>query len=191
MRIIAGKVKNRGILSIPRKSGLRPMLARIRQSLFDILRPRIVESDFLDLYAGTGSVGLEALSRGARSAVFVEKDKACIHVIRKNLERLGFTSQADVYCADVLGGFPWVGGPFDIVFMGPPYKDLRKQPLHLTGPTLDRISQAGLLVPGGWVVAQHHAKEHLKIPAGWFLFRQEKYGDSRLSFFKRISCSEV
>src|SRR5438477_10377378 len=100
MRIIGGTAKRRGLKSPSHSLGVRPILARIKKSLFDILTPRLAGSDFLDLYAGSGAVGLEALSRGARYVVFDEKNPNCISAVRQNLSRFQFFDKARVVKAD-------------------------------------------------------------------------------------------
>lgn len=189
MHIIAGQFRGRRVLSLPKTSGVRPISGRIKQSLFDILRPRIRGSNFLDLFAGTGSVGLEACSRGAQHVVFVDSSPASVKVIERNLEHLGLS--CPVIRCDVLSGLSFVrrqtpnAEGFDLIFLGPPYKDELKRPLRLVKPALENIQQASLLAPGGWVIAQHHLKEPVSGAAGLQMFRQEKYGDSYLSFFKQ------
>ncbi len=190
MRIIAGEARGREILSIPKKLGeVRPISGRIRQSLFDILRPKVPGSRFLDLFAGTGAVGLEALSRGARKAVFIEKLPACLKVIERNIERLGYKKRAVALKGDATGALGWAAwqggeGGFDIVFMGPPYVDPEGRAVFLVEGTLRRVAEAKLLDPRGWVVAQHHAKEKAPAPEGLEHFRSAKYGDTVLDFFR-------
>lgn len=191
LRFIAGSARGRRILSVPSDSGVRPISARIRQSLFDILRPRLPSSRFLDLYAGTGTVGLEALSRGAERVVFVERDKRVVEVIERNIERFGWAAKGQVFRADIAASLSWVPfrsgvKEFDLVFMGPPYVDPEKKALFLVTPTLANVVACNLVTPTGWVVAQHHQKEEPKAPAGWEQFRRERYGDSRVSLFRRI-----
>src|SRR3982750_420778 len=94
MRIIGGQAKRRAIKSPSPAQGVRPILARIKKSLFDILRLRIPNAHFLDLYAGSGAVGIEALSRGAAHATFVEQNPHCMAVIRQNIKTLGFKDKA-------------------------------------------------------------------------------------------------
>lgn len=166
---------------------MRPVLARIRKSLFDILRPRLEGARLLDLYAGSGVVGIEALSRGAASVVFVDRNPSCLSVIRQNLSRLGMQDKARVVRADATQLPFGLGGPFDLVFMGPPYHDEHFTPFHLTGPTLRAVARIDVLAPEAWVVGQHHKKENLVIPPGWDRFREEIYGDTRLSFFVRAA----
>jgi 16S rRNA (guanine966-N2)-methyltransferase len=186
MRIIGGIAKRRPLKTPSPAFGVRPILARIKKSLFDILRLRLEGADFLDLYAGSGAVGIEALSRGARSATFVDLNPNCLSIIRQNLSRLGLLDRAKLVRADVTKNLHWVGGSFDLIFMWPPYHDPQWHAFHLTEPTLKAIARAELLKPEGWVIGQHHAKEPVVAPAGWEMFRQEAYGDTRLSFFKRI-----
>jgi 16S rRNA (guanine966-N2)-methyltransferase len=184
MRIIGGVAKRRLIKSPSAAQGVRPILGRIKKSLFDILRPRLEGSLFLDLYAGSGSVGIEALSRGAAGVTFVDKNPNCLSIIRQNLSRLQLFERSRLVRADVTKDLGGVGGPFNLIFMGPPYHDEAWHALHLTGPSLQAIARAQCLVPGGWVIGQHHAKEPPVKDARWNLFREESYGDSRLAFFE-------
>lgn len=188
MRIIAGELRGRRIRIIkgPR---VRPISGRIKQPLFDILTPRLPGTRFLDLFAGTGAVGLEALSRGAGFVFFVELAVECVRLIQANLESLGLASRAKVHPGNALADLSWVsfrsGVPrYDIVFMGPPYKTAQKAPLAYVTPTLGRILEADLLSPGGVIISQHHVKEKAEPPETLELFRREKYGDTFLSFYR-------
>ncbi len=185
MRIIGGSEKRRALKSPSHAQGVRPILARIKKSLFDILRPRIEGAEFLDLYAGSGAVGLEALSRGARFVTFVDMNPNCLSIIRQNLSMLRLFDRARLVRADITKGLGAVGGPFDIIFMGPPYHDQKWNAFALTVPTLKEIGRLGLLKSGGLVVGQHHAKEPVAPSAGWDRYRQELYGDTFLSFLRR------
>ncbi len=187
MRIIGGSEKRRALKSPSHALGVRPILARIKKSLFDILRPSLYDADFLDLYAGSGSVGIEALSRGARSATFVDANPNCLSIVRQNLSKLRLFDRARLLRADITKGLHVVGGgPFDIIFMGPPYHDQKWNVFTLTNPTLKEIKRHQLLKPGGVVVGQHHAKEVIVDDPAWQRYRQEHYGDSILSFFKLV-----
>ncbi|MBI4656316.1 MAG: RsmD family RNA methyltransferase [Elusimicrobia bacterium] len=164
MRIIAGEKKGRIIFSVPKSMFVKPISSRIRQSLFDILRPRVPGSIFLDLYAGVGTVGLEALSRGSRNAVFVEKEGICVKIIEKNIKHLDFSSKARVLKADVMSGLEWLKHfsmyeGYDIIFLGPPYRDENNIPLEYGSKTLELISVSDLFAPDGIAVLQqrgHH-----------------------------------
>jgi len=184
MRIIGGAAKRRSFKSPSASQGVRPILSRIKKSLFDILSPRLGGAVFLDLYAGSGAVGIEALSRGAASVTFVDKNPACLSVIRQNLSKLQMFDRARLVRADVLTGLHLAGGPFDLIFMGPPYHDLQWNARRLTAPTLGAIARAKILKEGGWVIGQHHAKEPDAALPEWDLFREQRYGDTRLSFFQ-------
>lgn len=191
MRIIAGSARGRKILSVPKDMWVRPISARIRQSLFDILRPRIMGSRFLDLFAGTGAVGLEALSRGAELVLFVDMEAKCLKVIERNLERADWTKKAKVHRGNALAPLSWTlyrAGveKFDLVFMGPPYVDPAKKPLRYTQTVVDNAAKSDILSADGWIIAQHFKKEPIEAPEGYELFRQSKYGDTVVSFFRRL-----
>ena len=186
LRILSGDAKGRFLKTLDIEDlSVRPMLGRMKKSLFDILRPRLAGSEFLDLFAGTGAVGLEALSNGARRAVFIEQSPVSLKLIKDNLDMLGWGARGLIQRADITKGLGWLKFQFDIIFMGPPYKDDKKRPLALSSPALDAVARAGLLVDDGWVICQHHKKEPVETPAGLEMFRQEKYGDTLVSFFKK------
>ena len=189
MRIIAGALRSRRLRGAGKDWGVRPISGRIKQSLFDILAGLLPGARFLDLFAGTGAVGIEALSRGASFVFFVDRDRRCLELIEGNLAAAGLAGRGKAHFGDALDDLSWIPwrsgvSGYDIVFLGPPYKDASKKPLAFSTPALARVAAAGLLAPKGWAVCQHHAKEAVEAPAGWFLARREKYGDSFLSFFR-------
>ena len=192
MRIIAGTHRGRNIYTVPKDKFVKPISGRIRQSLFDMLRPYITGAVFLDLYAGTGAVGLEALSRGASKAVFVEKDGQCMKVIEKNIAALGFGEKAKALKADVLSGLKWLEHyadykGYDVVFMGPPYRTEENLPLFYSLETLTLLADAGIANPGCTIVVQHHKKEPVTpCPAGLTHVRHERYGDTDVDFFRPV-----
>lgn len=188
MRIIAGALRGRKLASL-KDPGLRPISDRIKQSLFDIISGLVPGSRFLDLFAGTGAVGIEALSRGAASAFFVESNPRCLEVIRENLLSLGLSASGRAEPGNALGDLSWIphrGGSqtFDLVFMGPPYKTPEKRPLSYSGTVLARLAESSLLAPQGWIICQHHVKEEIPCPGSLEMVRREKYGDSYLSFHR-------
>lgn len=185
LRILGGTERGRFLKAVPLHAGIRPILARIKKSLFDILTPRLFGSQFLDLYAGTGAVGLEALSRGASRVVFVELSPQYLRMIEVNLQRLGCADRAEVYRADATRDLTWIGARFDLIFLGPPYLDRRRGSEALTGKTLMALAAGSVLADDGWVIAQHHAKEPVTVPPRWEPFRYERYGENCLSFFRR------
>ncbi|MBI4349519.1 MAG: 16S rRNA (guanine(966)-N(2))-methyltransferase RsmD [Elusimicrobia bacterium] len=189
MRIIAGSARGRKLLSVSKDLPVRPISSRIKQSLFDILRPRIFGSRFLDLFAGTGAVGMEALSRGASQVFFVDMDDRCVKVIQRNIERAGFKDKAKAHRGNVLSPLSWVNyragvEQFDLIFAGPPYVDEQKRPLRFSQPVLDNLAASRLLAPNGWLILQHHKKEPASAPAGYELFRRARYGDTHLDFVR-------
>ncbi len=188
MRIIAGALRGQRFKA-GQAQGLRPISGRIKQSLFDIIKGLVGESRFLDLFAGTGAVGIEALSRGAAFCVFIERDKGHLKALEATLSRLGLGSRGKALFGDVLSDLSWLPfrcgvSQFEFIFMGPPYKDAEKRPLAYSGRALERVAQAGLLAPGGWVICQHQVKEEFAIPAAFERVRREKYGDTHLDFFR-------
>lgn len=184
-KILAGSARGRSLKSLPDSYPVRPILGRIKKSLFDILQFKLPGARFLDLYAGTGSVGMEALSRGAEFCCFVEEDTRCIRLLNENLQHLKFDHQAKVIRADVLGNLNSLGAAFNIIFMGPPYVDQKKQELALTAPTLANIVRCNLLAPNGLIISQRQKKEPITdIPAVLDEYRIERYGDTLVSFFK-------
>ena len=189
--IIGGELKRHKMGSVPKGLNTRPILARIKKSLFDILKTRIEGSRFLDLFAGSGSVGLEALSRGSKRVVFVDSNGYCARWIEDTVAGIGRANsallhlgEAKVFRRDVTQGLAWLEGPYDLIFSGAPYKDDKGQPLAFVQFLLEQIAKADLLAPDGWFIAQHSMRETFQAPPGWDFFRKEKYGDTALSFFR-------
>ena len=173
VRVIAGKFGGRALESLPGVA-TRPMLGRLRQTMFDILQAEISGRRFADLYAGTGAVGIEALSRGAASAVFVEASARAAQVIRKNIAALGAADQAQVRTAAVRDAISQVEA--DIYFVGPPYKAAREY-----AETLETLGQRTM----EWVIAQHH--KHLELSDRYGALervRTVKAGSNRLSLYR-------
>lgn len=189
IRIIAGSRKNRQVLSLPMDHHVKPISVRMRKSLFDIIRPYITASIFLDLYAGIGVVGLEALSRGAGKVVFVDNDNLCLKTIKRNLKHLEFEDKAVVVKADVLKGLSFLKmySPegYDIIFMGPPYRDVNNNPLYFSKQTIEIIVKDKILSEYGIIISQHHKREVFDTPDMLIKYRTEKYGDTLIDFFKQ------
>jgi 16S rRNA (guanine(966)-N(2))-methyltransferase RsmD len=191
MRIISGRLKGR-ILKLPR--GIRATSDKVRKALFDILGERVVNSEVLDLFAGSGSLGIEALSRGAKSVIFVEKDRRCLEKIKENLSVIGLlparrlpASKAGtsrgyrVMELDIFEAIKKLNRKtekFDIIFLDPPYyKGMAKK-------SLQTLFQYDILKPNGLIVAEHYKKDELPQTLGELaLARQERYGDTVLSFY--------
>jgi 16S rRNA (guanine(966)-N(2))-methyltransferase RsmD len=185
IRILAGE--KRGMqLRVARTAAVRPTAANARQVLFDILGPSVAGTRWLDLYAGSGAVGLEALSRGAAECVLVESSHRCVEVIRDNIARLGCEGRCrllNVPVEKALKRLATDGRPFDMIFLGPPYEgDEAKRCLLALGnlaPTLLTHSSQSL------VIAQ--LSVHSEIPRTYgtlALERERRFGDTCLCFFR-------
>jgi 16S rRNA (guanine966-N2)-methyltransferase len=172
MRVIGGEFRSRVLKSIP-GDATRPTPDRLRETLFDILALRIEGAVFLDAYAGTGAVGIEALSRGARHAIFLEKDRFAVETIRENLAALKLERRATVVKGAVL--LTLGRSPADIVFLDPPYAVEREYTA-----ALDLLAEA----PPGLTVVQHSIRLGLADTFGPLRrTRVVKQGDNALSFF--------
>lgn len=181
MKIISGRFKGR---SINMPDAIRPTSDKVREALFEILKTRIVGADFLDLYCGSGAVGIEAFSRGAKSATFVDNNFKCITVLKKNLAILGILdlSSINIYSKDVLNALKEFNArtvSFDMVFIDPPYyKELAKN-------TLIGLSDCAILARNAIVIVETNKKESLPDEAGLLKrFRTSRYGDTKLEFYR-------
>lgn len=177
MRIIAGSCRGRR-LEAPRWAGLRPTSDKLRETLFNIIAARVADARVLDVFAGTGALGLESLSRGAASAVFVEHDRRAAALIAANAERCGVGDR----CAIIRGAAEQVltheiaGGPFDLVMLDPPYT---------FEPLGDAVSAAGRhLAPGGLLILEHATRRAMPVVAGIRPVRTVRSGDSALTLFE-------
>jgi 16S rRNA (guanine(966)-N(2))-methyltransferase RsmD len=187
MRVIAGIYRSR-ILKGLKGLALRPTSDRLRETLFNVLAPNIAGSRFVDLFAGTGAIGIEALSRGAAEVVFIENHAPAATLIRRNLESLGINTGVTVLAVDALRGLAMLaarknsGAPaFDIVFLDPPYAAAEDY-----SRVLEFLGSADLLEPGGMVVAEHRRNFDLPEEPGVLKrFRVLKQGDAALSFYRR------
>lgn len=188
MRIIGGERKGHRLVEW-HAAGIRPLRDRVRAALFDILGEVVIGADFLDLFAGTGAVGLEALSRGARRATFVDSSPKAIEIIHANLKKLRYEDRAEVIRANVLEaiGRLWRRGRrFDLVFMGAPYSQ------GLTQRALTHLSTYNLLREGGILIAEIHKSEVLAPHYGELVrVRDRTYGDSRLVFYEFVSAGKT
>lgn len=178
MRVIAGEAKGRRLKRVP-GSSTRPVGERVKEALFGILRERVEGALVLDLYAGTGSVGIEALSRGARGAVFVERGRQAVATIKDNLAHTRLSDRARVVRSDVFAFLKKEDlEPFDLIYVAPP------QYQGLWAKTLRAVDEASLLAPGGLVVAQMHPKEYEELELETLeLTDQRKYGSTMLCFY--------
>lgn len=174
--MIAGAAKGRRLVA-PRGLTTRPAPDRLRVSIFGTLGDQVAEAEVLDLFAGSGTLGIEAFSRGARSCVFVERDPAAVRAIERNLETTGFGERALVVRGDVDAFLRGATQTFDLVFCDPPYADVELLALLLAGPDLRRVTQGRLVVR----TLRKHAPA---IPTQWLIDRERVVGEDLVRYLR-------
>ena len=184
MRVISGTAKGRNLQSVPGDS-TRPITDRVKSALFSILSSQgmIEDRRFLDLFGGTGAVGIEALSRGAASAVFCERDPAAVRTLRHNLEATRLAERGQVVAGDAFAYLGRVGLPtFDVIYIAPPqYHGIWLKALQLVDARVD------LLADGGLVIVQVFPKEWSDLPLDHLtLCDRRQYGSTTLCFYGRL-----
>ena len=187
MRVIAGELKGRRLV-VPRGTRTRPTADQVRIALMDTLAPRLAGARILDLYAGSGAVGLEALSRGAADATFVERDARATGALRQNVEALRVGPRARLVRDDVVRALDRLatgGERFAVVFLDPPYAK------GLGPAALARLGQGGVTAPGAIVVVQHFTKEPLPDRLGCLAaYRARRFGETTLTFFRHVDAAD-
>jgi 16S rRNA (guanine966-N2)-methyltransferase len=182
MKIGSGEMSGRR-LHAPRGDRTRPTSGRLRKSLFDVLSSRLSEARVLDLYAGSGSLGLEALSRGAASSTFVERGRPACEAIRRNVEELRLGDRVEILAKDVWSALSKLDHReerFDVVFADPPYRSAEPDKL------LALLGGKDLVRPGGLVALEHHHKRELRERYGSLVrLRLLKAGESTLTLYER------
>jgi 16S rRNA (guanine966-N2)-methyltransferase len=187
MRITGGRFGGR-LLAAPQDFRVRPTSDKVRQAVFNIL----AHGDFgiglegarvVDLFAGTGAMGLEALSRGARYCLFIDDDAGSRALLRSNVESLALTGATKIWRRDAtsLGPMaPGAGGPFDLAFLDPPYRK------NLVAPALSSLEEGGWLAPNALIIAEHALDESLDEVRGLERLDSRAYGDTAVEFFRRF-----
>jgi len=177
MRVISGTAKGTKLLAPPGKD-IRPTLDRVRTSLFDILNKNLENATFLDCFAGTGAIGIEALSRGAKCAYFVEHYTKTLHYIEANLKKTHFLDKGIIIKAELPRDVYLLPTGMDIVFMDPPYNFTKWELL------LSHMQEQQIFTPNSLLIIEH---SRFNFPPEQFLplkkYREEKYGDTFLSFY--------
>jgi 16S rRNA (guanine966-N2)-methyltransferase len=189
MRVVGGSARGKSLFMVPGR-GTRPITDRVKTSLFDILRPRLQGVNMLDLFAGTGSVGIEALSQGAAHCTFLDTGDLAIAVIKKNLAHTRLFDRALVKCADALKFLKKTEKTFDLIYVAPPqYKNLWTKSLHLIAERPEILRKA----PDGsdddqdaaLVIAQIDRREYEELDLGAIReTRQRRYGNTLLVFYE-------
>lgn len=181
MMRVSGGIGRGQKLRVPAGKRVRPTSDKVKQALFNILGEKVVGARFLDLFAGAGGIGIEAISRGAASVVFVDASRDSIQAIKDNVEKLGFSDRAKVVQATAATFLRRHTGLFDIIFLDPPYSED-------AGPLLVMIGASRLLDQDGIVVYEHYRKKEPPGSAGGLLlFREARYGDTVLAFYRLSS----
>jgi 16S rRNA (guanine966-N2)-methyltransferase len=183
LRIVAGSLRG-SRLAVPDRPGLRPTSDRVRETLFNWLMPVIEGARCLDLYAGTGALGIEAISRGAAACTFVESDRALARELRENLARLK-VEDARVIDGDALSMLLGRAEPFDIVFLDPPFGG------DLWNASAERLESGGWLAANAWIYLESPADADLAIPANWMLHRESQAGAVRFALYRRAAADPV
>jgi 16S rRNA (guanine966-N2)-methyltransferase len=183
VRIIGGERRGKKLLSV-HGMATRPTADRVRESIFNIISSRIPEAMVLDLFAGTGILGIEALSRGARFALFIDNCRAPVETIRKNLVACRFETRAKVIQQDIQKGLRWLKAeniPINLAFLDPPYH------MAIIGSTLSNLHESGALLPNALMVVEHSVTSPLvEIPSEFKRIDQRNYGKTLVSFIHYI-----
>jgi len=182
MRVVGGTYRSRALKSL-RGPALRPTSDRLRETLFDILGPTVEGSVFVDVYAGTGAVGIEAISRGARQVIFIENHAAAVKLIRNNLSSLRIASKADILAMDALRGLELLSSlrvHAQFFFLDPPYAEEEEYER-----VLDFLDRSPMLTPGGRVIVEHPKRRVLPdYLESLERVRVVEQGDAALSFYR-------
>lgn len=180
MRVISGYLKGKKLFSVKGQT-LRPTSDRVKEAIFDILQDQIQGRKVLDLFAGTGALGIEALSRGASCSVFVEQNRRSLEALRKNIGECKLSEKVEVIAREAKAGIKILEGrgkSFEVIFLDPPYGQ------GLARQTLKTLSQSSIVAPTTLVVAEHSLSEDLDSIPSWQRIDGRKYGRTRVSFFR-------
>jgi len=183
VRVIGGIYRSRRLRTVE-GMGVRPTSDRLRETLFNVLGAQVGDRRFLDLCAGSGAVGIEALSRGAQRAVFIEQSRRACSVIQANMDALGLNAQARLVCRDVHAALKQLASEnesFDLLFFDPPYAS------GLYSTVMNELGESALLSADAIVVVEHRAKLTLEGDYGRLSrFRELKQGESALAFYRAV-----
>lgn len=187
MRIIAGCFRGRR-LKEPKDRNIRPTADRVKEAVFSILAFDIHGKRVLDLFAGTGNLGLEALSRGADYSVFVDSSREALGLVRTNIMTLGLEDRSDVLLMDALKSIDYLDKNrerFDIVFIDPPYRE------GFYEEVINKIAKSGIMNEESIIVVEHPGDMKLEIhPDGMKVYKQKKYGNTKITIMKRTDSDE-
>lgn len=176
MRVVTGTARGIRLYS-PEGTDVRPTTDKVKESIFNIIQFDVPGSHVLDLFAGSGQLGIEALSRGAACATFVDAAKKSLDLVRKNLEITKLSDNAQIRCSDYALFLSSCNDTFDIIFLDPPYNT------DILGKTVKKCDR--LLNPNGIIVCEHSTDENIAPPEGDYLQKDYKYGKITLTVFRK------
>lgn len=179
MRVISGTAKGHKLKCI-KGSNTRPTQDRIKESIFNIIMQYIKDSLVLDLFSGTGSLGIEALSRGAKFSIMVDNNPLCVKVINENLDHTKLSDKAKVICGDCISLIRRINESFDIIFMDAPYNR------GLVIPALEQIGKHNMLNPNGITIVERDIEDEIQDNIYFEVFREEFYGHTAVSFLRKL-----
>ena len=175
LKIISGKYKGRIIKGFDIR-GTRPTMDRVRESLFATINPHLKDSIILDLFAGTGSLGLEALSNGAKKAIFVDKNKLCTKNIKETIDKISVSEEYELINDDYEKALKEVG-KVDIVFLDPPYHE------NILNKAIKKIEELDILNKNGLIIAEFEEETPI---CNYELLKEKKYGDKHINIYKKV-----
>ena len=179
MRVITGSARGRRLGEL-KGMETRPTTDKVKESIFNCIQFDVEDARVLDLLAGTGQLGIEALSRGAKSALFVDKRADAVKLVRENLALCHLEENAQVICGDSLAALGTQSGRFDIIFLDPPYES------GLLEQAMEKIAQFDILSPHGIMVAESPQNQTLpELPTPYGLYREYRYGKIKVSIYHR------
>lgn len=182
LRVIAGKYRGRKLIS-PDGQEIRPTTDRVKENVFNLISLKLPGSNFLDLFAGSGGIGIEAISRGSEKTVFVDKSQISIACLKENLEKLKVNEGHIIYCEDsfnIISKLEVQNEKFDIIYLDPPYKT------GIYQEAIKKIAEADILSEDGIVVSEHSVEDVFsELPESFILLKEKKYGSIVVSIYKR------
>lgn len=182
MRIIAGDLKGRKLKAVPGKT-TRPTADKIKESLFQVIGPFFNGGIFLDLFAGSGSLGIEALSRGMEQGIFVDRHPKAVHIIKENIKQLHLEERTEIFRADAFRALKACNNrklQFDLIFLDPPYQKMSYERL------LEEIGTYSLIKPSGMIYCEHDPAETIPVLNGFSVMKQDTYNSSiGITIFKQ------
>ena len=179
MRVISGKIRGKKLYSLD-GDNTRPTTDRVKENIFNIIMPYISGAMVLDLFAGSGALGIEALSRGAKRCDFVENNKSAAEIVKKNLCETPFTDASEIHFMDFSAFLQKASETYDIIFMDPPYE------AGYYIPALEKIKEKNILADDGIIVAEMKSGNNFESVPGFEIVKEKKYGHTSVMILKKM-----